>query len=126
MFKEWWARLKTSILLNTSLILFSWKLCLIVGVLLAARFFPFHPLYVNHRFSHDYQYWIKVWANFDGFQYLRVAKEGYNPDNLPFFPFYPATIAGLHSGFRLPYLVSALSISHLSLFISLSFFLSFT
>lgn len=94
-----------------------WKLVILVCVGLAIFFLPLNTQYFGGHLTHEYPYIIKVWANFDGFQYMRVARRGYQIDNLPFFPLYPLSILAIHKLTGISYfLVEALIISHISFF----------
>lgn len=59
---------------------------------------------------------IVTWANFDGYNYLLIAREGYGPERVPFFPLYPIVTHVTHEllGQRLSYVVTGQFISFLS------------
>lgn len=61
------------------------------------------------------------WANFDGFHYLIIARQGYLQFQQAFFPFYPFLIRFLTRLIK-DYLFSGLLISHLAFLISLFLF----
>jgi len=65
---------------------------------------------------------IWAWANFDGQHYLGIAFRGYGHLQQAFFPLFPWLIKTLASPFsqsQFSYLLSGLTISHISIFISL-------
>lgn len=68
---------------------------------------------------------IVTWANFDGYNYLLIAREGYGPERVPFFPLYPVLIHITHELLQqnVSYVVTGQIISLLS-FVGALFVLS--
>jgi hypothetical protein len=93
-----------------------WKILIFIFAALAIYILPVNDLYSGGKLAHDYPYWLRVWANFDGFHYMRVAYRGYFTFNLPFFPLYPFMIRSFIE--LIPgnsyYLLTGLIISHLT------------
>lgn len=58
--------------------------------------------------------WFWMWANLDGSHYLSIARDGYYSFENGFFPLYPLTIRLIARLTGLPYLLSALAITHVS------------
>lgn len=59
--------------------------------------------------------WIVNWANFDGFNYLLIARRGYGPERVAFFPLYPLSIRALLPTDSFPSVVSGHAVSFLAL-----------
>lgn len=55
--------------------------------------------------------WIVHFANFDGYHYLTIAKDGYTRGQTPFFPLYPMAIQMLRKTTNLPYVAASQLIS---------------
>lgn len=63
------------------------------------------------------------WANFDGHQYVVIARQGYLGYQQAYFPLYPMMISFVHRLFPgFPPIFTALIISHVSFFFGLVFF----
>lgn len=68
------------------------------------------------KLSTKYPPWIVNWANFDGFDYLLIARRGYGPERVPYFPLYPLSIKWLvSSSDQFPVVLAGQVISVLSL-----------
>lgn len=90
-------RLPTSPLKKLLLLFVAWRLSLFILVGLAVLFLPYRPNFAYTRFSFfSTDAWIKnsilePWANFDGANYLIIARDGYDHE-ARFFPAYPMSI----------------------------------
>lgn len=117
MFNELFTRLKHSTLFKTSVLLLIWK-CLLYEVffLLIIHVVPLKDRFASQQFGTGVADEIRMWANFDGFQYLRVARSGYNLDNLPFFPFFPATILFARIVLDVRFLFAGILVAYLAFF----------
>lgn len=81
------------------------------------------PLYPNPHFHYLSSNPLKLLSNWDGPDYINIAKHGYqNILNASFFPFYPLLIRGFYYVVR-SYLMSALFISWASLVGAIYFFI---
>lgn len=81
------------------------------------------PLYPNAHFHYLSSNPLKFLSNWDGPDYINIAKHGYqNILNASFFPFYPLLIRGFYYVVR-SYLMSALLISWMSLVGAIYFFI---
>jgi Gpi18-like mannosyltransferase len=100
----------------------AWRIALLVIAFLGVKFFPSRIDYLGGGVDNYYQkplFW--GWANFDGFHYLNIARQGYFQFEQAFFPFYPFLIRWFAKLFK-NFLFSGLLISHLSLFLALILF----
>ncbi len=99
----------------------SWKLLVFLLALLATLIIPlnwgetyispFHPSNVPYNYQIDPPYYIWIWANFDGAQYLSIARSGYLDFQYGFFPLYPAFITFLHNLLQIRYIFAGEIIS---------------
>ncbi len=100
---------------------FAFLATLIIPLLNSGTYiFPFHGPNVPYNYQIDPPYYFWIWANFDGSQYISIARSGYLDFQYGFFPFYPLLISfftGFFHTFR--YLKAGLLISNLSLLGSL-------
>lgn len=82
----------------------TWRMLILCMALLATFVIPFSELYTApHRdfflYHHQYNiesrlpYYVWIWANFDGYHYSFISRNGYGPGDLGFFPLYP-TVTG--------------------------------
>lgn len=67
-----------------------WKVIVFIITLFLSHIFPDIPYYqAKNLFADRYHELIWRFANMDGITYLRIARNGYNSTNIPFFPLYP-------------------------------------
>ncbi len=102
------------------LLLLSWKIVLMGIGAIAPYIVPSHLVLIPgwaYRIKLPETIW--VWANFDGDHYIKIADLGYGLLELGFFPLYPLLIRIGFQIFHLPYLISALAVSHLLFLIAL-------
>lgn len=70
-----------------------WKSVIFIYTMHVSHLFPDIPYYqAKNLFSDRYHELIWRFANMDGLNYLRIARNGYNLDNIPFFPLYPLIV----------------------------------
>lgn len=99
-----------------------WKLYSVLAVISAAYLIPLQAdAWIGWLFNKDTSYLLWSWANYDGVNYLYIAREGYGPPNFAFFPLFPLSIFLLHTLTRLPLLESGILIANLSLLGALFF-----
>ncbi len=100
-----------------------WKILLFFFSFLAVFLFPFNP---TQGFSLDYlrssNYFLGIWANFDGANYLNLARDGYSYPNFAYFPLLPFFVSILHKLTFFSFLNSGLLITNLAFFFSLFLF----
>lgn len=100
--------------------LITWKTVVMLFAYIAIFIIPLRlPYSACYYFRKYIPYSMCIWGNFDGLHYMQIAEKGYNPFELPFFPFYPLTIRLFASLFHLHLLIAAQLISHVSLIITL-------
>jgi hypothetical protein len=102
----------------------TWRLSLLVIAVLAIFFTPLRSGYTLQTGKFSFSDLFTMWANFDGLNYLNLAKNGYenlhSQSQYAFFPVYPYLIRAF--SFLGSYLTSALVISHLSFILGLYIF----
>lgn len=104
------------------ILLLIWKFCLIVISAIAPHIIPSHLLLIpGWAYRIKFPEIIWAWANFDGDHYIKIADLGYGLLEFGFFPLYPLLIRIGFQIFHLPYLISALTISHISFLLALGF-----
>ncbi|MBI2641760.1 hypothetical protein HYW87_04175 [Candidatus Roizmanbacteria bacterium] len=99
-----------------------WKVFTVFFAINVSHIFPDVPFYeAKNIFSERYHEIIWRFANMDGINYLRIAREGHNPSNIPFFPLYPLIIRFIADNFFHHRFFTPISqvISNLAFFISL-------
>jgi len=97
------------------------QILFLVVFLLAIKFLPESQGYLGKGLGELVdQPLVYSRANFDGFHYLKIARDGYGYLQQAFFPFYPRLIKFFQS-FLGSYLVSGILISNLSFFLALFF-----
>lgn len=83
-----------------------WKIIVVLTALAVVPLIPLQYPMTAFRdlaytdFGDKLPYWVKIWGNFDGFYYLVISKDGYQPGIIPFFPLYPLLIRAIR--FMLP------------------------
>lgn len=99
---------------------FSWRVLLCIFAALAAFILPLKTSYItDFEFRRHWPYIVWIWANFDGFHYIYIAKYGYGGFEHPFFPLYPILIYLLHLIFGIQRIIGGQIISNTSFFLSL-------
>ena len=103
-----------SVLLKTVFALLLWKIAIIFFAIIAEKLLPFQTEFTPFisEYARRFPYLVGIWGNFDGMHYLSIARHGYESLKQAFFPLYPITIWIGHSLFNIPYLFSALLVSH--------------
>jgi hypothetical protein len=103
------------------IILIAWRTITLLASFLAPQFtpyvgdFPYKELVTWSKVPH----FIAYFANFDGVNYLTIAKDGYQPTLTAFFPFYPLLIRIISPIFGSSLIITGLAISNISLVIFL-------
>ncbi len=92
----------------------------LLGWFLGEKLLPLRPDFLGRWFNAQagYASWLWSRANFDGFYYLKIARDGYQYLQQAFFPAYPLLIRWGHN-FWHSYLGVALFISNVSFFLVL-------
>lgn len=104
--------------------LFAWRIALYAFMFLGIYVVSFLDTYTPYKqLDTRLPYWVDVWANFDGYHYLSIARRGYTADQLPFFPLFPLAIRLLHEVSRLPFIISGQVISTVAFIIAVTFFI---
>lgn len=102
---------------------FGWKILIFFFSLLAVFILRFNP---THGFSLNYlnspNYFLGIWANFDGANYLNIARDGYHYPNFAYFPLLPFLVSILHKLTSFSFLTSGLLITNFAFFLSLFVF----
>ena len=102
----------------------TWRLSLLAIASLAIFFVPLRSGYTLQTGNFSFKDLATMWANFDGLQYLSLAKNGYqnlySHSQYAFFPVYPSLIRAF--SFLGSYLTSALVLSHFSFILGLIIF----
>ena len=93
-----------------------WRTFDFVLAYLAPNFLPYlgnfsHPNTLN---AYDFPLWIKLFAQFDGIFYLRIAQNGYSQFEQAFFPLYPLLIRALSPLVMSNHLMTSFAISNIS------------
>lgn len=92
-----------------------WKLFDIFVALVAQRYLPLqHQAWIGYLFSKDPNPLLWMWANFDGVNYLYIAREGYGYPNFAFFPLLPLIIFLVNKLFALPYLYVGIAVTNIA------------
>lgn len=99
-----------------------------IALHLALAYFPPSFIPLGH-FPYDdilkknfYEPPFTQFANFDGYQYISIAKDGYNQLQQSYFPLYPSIIYYTSRIFYKDYILSGLIVSWLSLFLGIIYF----
>ncbi|HUV42541.1 MAG TPA: hypothetical protein VMY36_01400 [Patescibacteria group bacterium] len=119
-----WLRQNKGLLFFILSVFIIWQVLLSGLIALGERFFPTMTEYLyTGRVALDPQ-WLCCRANFEGIDYLDIAKKGYGIYQQAFFPLYPKLIEfiGFSPIFRGRLLLAGLFISSISLFFSLFLF----
>lgn len=98
-----------------------WKTFVLLGTYLGKFVLVDAPDFSSYREPRAYflpYIWQKM-SNFDGQHYLAIAAHGYQQLTQAFFPLYPFLIASLAYPLQLPFIVSALIVSHFSFLLAL-------
>lgn len=107
-------------LLKRLLLLFiGWKTVIAVSALLATVVIPLRYTSIGRDISLTTPYHLWIWANFDGVNYITIARTGYHSPNFAFFPLFPFFIHLANNLMRIPLVESALWISNLSTLLAL-------
>ncbi|MCL5970081.1 MAG: hypothetical protein M1450_01090 [Patescibacteria group bacterium] len=108
---------------KTIVFYFSYLASLIIPLNLSFTLFKREPFLFKHAYFPEYHlpYFVLMWANFDGFYYLNIAKRGYFTLEYGFFPFYPYLIKVFNFFWNMPNVISAQIISNLAFAVSLFF-----
>lgn len=94
-----------------------WKIIVVLAALAVTPLIPLHYPMTAFRdlsfidFGTNLPYWVKIWGNFDGFYYLLISKDGYQPGIVPFFPLYPLLIRATHFMFPVYRIIIGQSLS---------------
>jgi hypothetical protein len=98
-----------------------WRVLILMLALAGIYLLPLRKTFTaySQEFGRNFPYFVWIWGNFDGYHYMKVAQQGYNPARLPFFPFYPLSVRFMHLVFHFPFLISGLIVSHITFIISL-------
>lgn len=105
-----------------SLLFLSWRVILCLFALLIPLLAIIPPNSWVGEIYKDSPYLFWVWANFDGANFLDIARSGYTYPNFAYFPLFPLLISFIHRLTSLPFLESGLLISNMSFFLSLFVF----
>lgn len=99
-----------------------WKVTLICFAILATVLLPMQQIATARVSAFGLPYLQWVWGNFDGVNYVEIARSGYQYPNYAYFPLYPLLISlGRKFLLELRSLQVGLLISNISLFLSLFF-----
>lgn len=101
-----------------------WKIIVFLFAFLATFFLLQTKLksWFGLEYARSSPYWLWIWANFDGVNYLDIARDGYADPNFAFFPLFPFLISFIRGLTNLPFLESGLLLNHLAFFIALVVF----
>lgn len=105
---------------QTVALFLTWRILLSIFAILAPLFINLNVkswLGLEHARTLPYSLW--VWANFDGVNYLSIARYGYHYPNFAYFPLLPFLIFLIQKVLTLPFLVVGLVVTNLALFLSL-------
>ena len=105
--KKQWEEIKV-----ITVIFVLWRIVLEIIGYFSRTIIPLYPNFLG----------INHWTNFDGGHYISIAAGGYHIYQQAFFPFYPILINLLSKILSLPVEMSALAISHVSIFIGIILF----
>lgn len=97
------------------LILMVWVVSLLASASIAPKYIS-ETLFIGNRnnFGERLPRLVWMWGNLDGSHYLSISRDGYYRFEHGFFPLYPLTIRMVNRITGLPYLLSALAITHIS------------
>lgn len=101
--------------------LIGWKLAIYAVAIAALSVIPLGDQFYNIKatFKAKLPYLVWVWGNYDGAHYIEIARRGYQSFEFGFFPLFPVFIRLTRDIARLPYVPSALLISHVSFILGL-------
>lgn len=101
-----------------------WKIIIFFFAFLASFFLVQSRIrpWFGLEYARSSPYFLWIWANFDGVNYLDIARDGYADPNFAFFPLFPLLISLMRHLTTLPLLESGLLINHLVFFVSLVIF----
>lgn len=93
---------------------------LLIFALLAPFFINLHVRsWLGLEYGRASPYLLWIWANFDGVNYLKIARDGYSFPYFAYFPLLPFLIFLVQKISTLPHLLAGLVVTNLALFFSL-------
>lgn len=100
-----------------------WKILDLVSIYAASQIvapsnFPYKDILAKFYLPHL----LTSWANFDGIQYITIAKEGYYNFNQSFFPFYPILIKYVSLFLNYNFVLAGILISNVFFLVGLFIF----
>lgn len=97
-----------------------WKIIIFFFAFLALKTIPFNYLQgFSYEYLDSFNYFLGIWANFDGASYLNIAQNGYRYPLFAYFPFLPFLIGLAHGLIKLPVLYAGLLINNLAFLLGL-------
>lgn len=100
-----------------------WKIIDLLSIYFSSRIiapsnFPYKDILAKFYLPHE----LTSFANFDGIQYITIAREGYYNFNQAFFPFYPILIKVISLPLNYNYILGGILISNVCFFLGLVIF----
>lgn len=105
------------------ILFFLWKAFTFSAARIASHVLPQTSIGLADKFSIAQPYLLWIWANFDGVNYVEIARGGYHYPNFAYFPLYPLVIAIGREALKVSYVQSGLIVSSICVILAL-FFLS--
>ena len=104
----------------------TWKLLITIAALIAPFFLPLQLDSIARPLAINAPYLAWIWVNFDGINYLTIARNGYQYPNYAYFPLFPFLSAFAHEVFHTPRTASGLWVSNIAFFVGLVFLYKIT